>query len=230
VSHVFPVSPRPVLEIEGTNSTFPVRRIYCVGRNYADHAVEMGHDPNKEPPFFFTKPADAVVPGGGSLPFPVATDDLHHEIELVVALSGGGQNITIENALRHVYGYAVGLDMTRRDLQATAKKMGRPWDMAKGFDKSAPMSSIVPASQVGHPEAGAIWLEVDGERRQSGDLDQQLWKVAETIAYLSSMVELAAGDLIMTGTPAGVGAVRPGSTLVGHIDGVGELEVRYLPR
>jgi fumarylpyruvate hydrolase len=227
MSHIFPIPPRPILEIRGSKSTFPVRRIYCVGRNYADHAVEMGHDPNKEPPFFFTKPSDAVVPGGGRLHFPLATNDLHHEIELVVALSGGGQNITIENALRHVFGYAVGLDMTRRDLQATAKKMGRPWDMAKGFDQSAPISEVAPAAEIGHPDSGAIWLEVDGERRQSGDLSQQIWKVAETIAYLSTLVELAPGDLIMTGTPAGVDTVPPGSSLRGHIDGIGDLEVSY---
>ncbi|MEX2535171.1 MAG: fumarylacetoacetate hydrolase family protein [Trueperaceae bacterium] len=227
MSHVIPTPRTPALKIRGSQKTFPVRRIYCVGRNYADHAVEMGHDPNKEPPFFFTKPADAIVPGGGSLRFPVATADLHHEIELVVALSSGGLEIPADEALSHVYGYGVGLDMTRRDLQAVAKKMGRPWDMAKGFDQSAPMSELVPASEIGHPSAGAIWLEVDGVRRQSGDLDQQIWKVAETISHLSTLVELAPGDLIMTGTPAGVNAVSPGSCLRGRIDGVGEIEVRY---
>lgn len=229
MDHVIPPAERPVLEVKGNSAGFPVRRIYCVGRNYADHAVEMGHDPDKEPPFFFTKPADAVVPGG-ELPFPVATDDLHHEIELVVALAGGGSDIPVEQAMERVYGYGVGLDMTRRDLQAAAKKMGRPWDMAKGFDRSAPMSALLPAAEIGHPASGAIWLDVDGERRQSGDLDQQIWKVAETIAYLSTLVELAPGDLIMTGTPAGVNAVAPGSALRGHIDGVGELEVRYRQR
>lgn len=227
MNYVIPAPPTPVLEVRGKEAGFPVRRIYCVGRNYADHAVEMGHDPNREPPFFFTKPADAIVPGGGELPFPVATEDLHHEIELVVALAGGGRDITTSDALQHVYGYGVGLDMTRRDLQAVAKKMGRPWDMAKGFDQSAPMSSLVTAAEIGHPDSGAIWLDVDGERRQSGDLAQQIWKVAETIAYLSTLVTLAPGDLIMTGTPAGVNAVSPGSTLRGHIDGVGEIEVRY---
>lgn len=228
MNHVIQISPRPVLQVS-TGGEFPVRRIYCVGRNYADHAVEMGHDPDKEPPFFFTKPADAVVPGGGDLPFPVATNDLHHEIELVVALSGGGRNVETERALDLVYGYGVGLDMTRRDLQATAKKMGRPWDMAKGFDQSAPMSEIVPASEIGHPDSGSIWLDVDGTRRQDGNLDQQIWKVPETIAYLSTLVELAAGDLIMTGTPAGVSGVGPGSTLHGHIDGIGDVKIRYLP-
>jgi fumarylpyruvate hydrolase len=230
VNSVIPTPPPPVLAVKGESGLFPVRRVFCVGRNYADHAVEMGHDPDKEPPFFFTKPADAIVAGGGELHFPLATEDLHHEIELVVALASGGRDIAVGHALDHVYGYAVGLDMTRRDLQATAKKMGRPWDMAKGFDQSAPISALVPAAEIGHPESGAIWLEVDGERRQSGDLDQQIWKVPETIAYLSTLVELAPGDLIMTGTPAGVNAVLPGSRLKGHIDGVGEIEVRYLPR
>ena len=227
MNYVIPGPQVPVLEVRGKDAGFPVRRIYCVGRNYADHAVEMGHDPDKEPPFFFTKPADAIVPGGGELGFPVATEELHHEIELVVALSGGGSDIGVGDALQHVYGYGVGLDMTRRDIQAVAKKMGRPWDMAKGFDHSAPISALVTAAEAGHPDAGAIWLEVDGERRQSGDLDQQIWKVPETIAYLSTLVTLAPGDLIMTGTPAGVGPVSPGSRLKGHIEGIGEIEVRY---
>ena len=223
--------PEPAfLHVSGIDAVYPVRRIYCVGRNYAEHAVEMGHDPDKEPPFFFMKPADAIVRGGGELPFPVATEDLHHEIELVVALGRGGADIPVEGALECVYGYGVGLDMTRRDLQSVAKKMGRPWDLAKGFDRSAPMSELVPAVQIGHPAEGAIWLDVDGERRQAGDLAQQIWKVPETIAYLSTLVELAPGDLIMTGTPAGVGAVSPGSTLRGHVDGVGDIEVRYRQR
>lgn len=227
MEYVIPTIPRPTIEVRGSSRSFPVRRIYCVGRNYAAHAVEMGHDPDKEPPFFFTKPADAVVPGGGELPFPVATGDLHHEIELVVALSDGGSDIAVERALECIYGYGVGLDMTRRDLQAAAKKLGRPWDMAKGFDRSAPMTTLVPANEIGHPNEGAIWLDVNGERRQDGDLAQQIWKVPETIAYLSTLVELAAGDLIMTGTPAGVAAVQPGSLLHGGIAGIGELEVRY---
>ncbi|MGH2394427.1 MAG: fumarylacetoacetate hydrolase family protein, partial [Candidatus Limnocylindria bacterium] len=184
--------------VEGTGTAFPVSRVFCVGRNYAEHAVEMGHDPDREPPFFFMKPATAVMPNGGRLPFPVATDDLHHEIELVVALSRGGAEIAVEGALQHVFGYAIGLDMTRRDIQNRAKEMGRPWDMGKGFDRSAPISALRPATAIGHPDAGAIWLRVNGELRQEGDLDQQIWKVPETIAYLSTLVELRSGDLIMT--------------------------------
>jgi fumarylpyruvate hydrolase len=220
--------PLPVtLPVDGTDAVFPVGRVFCVGRNYAEHAVEMGHDPDREPPFFFMKPSTAVVPNGGRLPFPIATDDLHHEVELVVVLGRGGTDIAVERALDHVFGYAVGLDMTRRDLQAKAKEMGRPWDMGKGFDRSAPISAIRPASAIGHPDAGAIWLRVDGEPRQAGDLAQQIWKVPETIAYLSTLVELHPGDVIMTGTPAGVGRVVPGNVLDAHVDGVGELRVEY---
>lgn len=222
--------PEPTLTtipVDGSDATFPVSRVFCVGRNYAEHAVEMGHDPDREPPFFFTKPADAVVPGGGKLPFPSATDDLHHEIELVVALAGGGENIASEDALANVFGYATGLDMTRRDLQAEAKKAGRPWDMAKGFDRSAPMGSIRPSAAIGHPTKGAIWLRVNGEPRQEGDLAQQIWKVPETIAYLSTLIVLRPGDLVMTGTPQGVGRVERGDQLEGYIDGVGGISVTY---
>jgi fumarylpyruvate hydrolase len=227
MTYAIPLPPPVTLAIQGSDARFPVLRVFCVGRNYADHAVEMGHDPDREPPFFFMKPAVAVVPGGGSLPFPVATDDLHHEVELVVAMSGGGADIALDDALSHVFGYAVGLDMTRRDLQAQAKEMGRPWDMGKGFDRSAPVGSLVRAETAGHPDAGAIWLRVNGELRQDGDLAQQIWKVPETIATLSTLVELRPGDLIMTGTPAGVGRVVPGDRLHGHIDGLGDLEVEY---
>jgi fumarylpyruvate hydrolase len=225
----YAVQPPPItaLPVAGTDESFPVTRVYCVGRNYAEHAVEMGHDPNREPPFFFAKPANSVVPNGGMLPFPSATEDLHHEIELVVALGEGGADLSASVALSHVFGYAVGLDMTRRDMQAEAKKARRPWDMAKGFDRSAPMSGICPVSAIGHPERGSIWLRVNDELRQQGDLSQQIWKVPETIAYLSTLVELRPGDLIMTGTPKGVGSVRRGDRLVGHIDGVGDLEVAY---
>lgn len=213
--------------VQGTDATFPVARVFCVGRNYAEHAIEMGGDPDRERPFFFMKPADAVVPTGSTLPFPTVTDDLHHEIELVVALEHGGTDISSDDALSHVYGYAVGLDMTRRDLQAQAKKAGRPWDMAKGFDRSAPIGPIRPAAQAGHPDKGAITLHVNGELRQEGDLAQQIWKVPETIAYLSTLVELRPGDLLMTGTPAGVGRVVPGDHLEGRIDGLGDLTVTY---
>jgi fumarylpyruvate hydrolase len=221
--------PDPVtLPVTDSGAAFPVLRVFCVGRNYAEHAVEMGHDPDREPPFFFMKPAVAVVAGGGPLPFPPATEELHHEIELVVALHSGGADLPVEGALDHVFGYAVGLDMTRRDLQNRAKEMGRPWDMGKGFDRSAPISAIRTAAAIGHPERGAIRLRVNGELRQEGDLAQQIWKVPETIAYLSTLVELRPGDLIMTGTPAGVGRVVPDDVLEGHIDGVGDLRVEYL--
>jgi fumarylpyruvate hydrolase len=212
--------------VDGIDAAFPVARVFCVGRNYAEHSIEMGHDPDREPPFFFMKPADAVVPAG-TLPFPVQTQDLHHEIELVVALGEGGRDIPVERALDHVFGYAVGLDMTRRDLQAEAKKAGRPWDMAKGFDQSAPTGSIRTVEDIGHPTKGAIWLRINGEPRQEGDLDQQIWKVPETISFLSTLVALRPGDLIMTGTPKGVGRVEPGDRLEGHIDGVGDLSVSY---
>jgi len=215
------------LPVQGVDAAFPVARVFCVGRNYAEHAIEMGHDPDREPPFFFMKPADAVVPTGSRLPFPTQTDELHHEIELVVAMGKGGVDIDQQEALAHVYGYAVGLDMTRRDLQSQAKKAGRPWDMAKGFDRSAPVSPVNPVSEIGHPEKGAIWLRINDGLRQEGDLAQQIWKVPETIAYLSTLVELRPGDLIMTGTPAGVGRVDPGDRLEGHIDGVGDLTVTY---
>ena len=217
------------IEVDGSDAVFPVARVYCIGRNYADHAIEMGHDPNREPPFFFMKPADAVVPTGSRLSFPRQTDDLHHEIELVVALGEGGRDIAVDDALEHVFGYAVGLDMTRRDLQAVAKKAGRPWDMAKGFDQSAPTGQIRVVEDIGHPTKGAIWLRINGQPRQEGDLDQQIWKVPETISYLSTLVALRPGDLVMTGTPAGVGAVQPGDRLSGHVDGVGDLTVTYRP-
>ncbi|WP_157219789.1 fumarylacetoacetate hydrolase family protein [Flavisphingomonas formosensis] len=218
----------PTVPIVGSEKPFPVRRIWCIGRNYAEHAREMGGNPEREAPFFFAKPADAVVPGGGTLPFPLATADLHHEIELVVALGGGGIDIPVGQALDCVFGYAVGLDMTRRDLQAEAKKAGRPWALAKGFDESCPISPIVPASRIGHPDRGRIELKVNGAIRQQGDLADMIWPVAEAIAYLSRFVALAPGDLLMTGTPAGVGPVRPGDRLVGLCEGVGAIEVDYL--
>jgi fumarylpyruvate hydrolase len=224
--YAIPAPPVTTVAVAGADAAFPVARVYCVGRNYAEHSIEMGHDPDREPPFFFMKPADAVVPPG-RLPFPTRTRELHHEIELVVALGEGGRDIPAERALDHVFGYAVGLDMTRRDLQAEAKKAGRPWDMAKGFDQSAPTGSIRTVEDIGHPTKGAVWLRINGEPRQEGDLDQQIWTVPETISLLSTLVSLHPGDLIMTGTPKGVGRVEPGDRLEGQIDGVGDLSVTY---
>lgn len=201
---------------------FAVRRIYCVGRNYVEHIREMGND-EREPPFFFAKPADAVVVGGAAIPYPPQTDDFHHEIELVVAIGKEGADIAVEQALSHVYGYAAGLDMTRRDIQALAKKSGRPWEMAKAFDHSAPIGTIEPASEIGHPDKGAITLSVNGVVRQKGDLAEQIWNVSEAIAYLSGFVTLKPGDIIMTGTPSGVGAVVKGDVLEGAIEGVGSV-------
>ncbi|MCG8355558.1 MAG: fumarylacetoacetate hydrolase family protein [Kiloniellales bacterium] len=213
------------LPVAGEAGRFPVHRIYCVGRNYADHAIEMGGDPDKEPPFFFQKNPDNLIAGGGDFPYPDRSEDVHHEIELVVALSAGGTDITLDQALECVYGYAVGLDMTRRDLQGEAKKLGRPWEVGKAFDHSAPCGAIMPAARIGHPTAGSIRLEVNGEKRQDGDLSQLIWKVPETIAYLSGLFTLAAGDLIFTGTPAGVGPVKRGDRLRGSIERVGALDV-----
>ena len=202
---------------------FAVRRIFCVGRNYADHAREMGADPEREAPFFFAKPADAVLTGGADMPYPAATGDLHHEMELVAAIGTGGSDIAAVDALAHVWGYAAGLDMTRRDLQAAAKAAGRPWDMAKGFDLSAPIGALVPAAECGHPRSGRIELRVNGAVRQAGDLGGMIWDVAETVAALSALVRLRPGDLVFMGTPAGVGAVGRGDSLVGTIEGVGEV-------
>jgi fumarylpyruvate hydrolase len=213
------------LPVVGGDEQFPVRRIYCVGRNYAAHAREMGHDPDREPPFFFMKPADAIVPDGATIFYPAATENLHHEIEMVVALSGGGRDVAEDRALSLVYGYAVGIDLTRRDVQDVAKKMARPWDMAKGFDQSAPCGPLRKASEIGHPSQGAIWLKINGEYRQKADLNAMIWSVPETIAYLSTLVELRPGDLIFSGTPEGVGKVNRGDRLEGHVDGVGDLRL-----
>src|SRR5262245_30118681 len=202
--YVFPPLPRPSLPVKGTDKHFPVHRIYCVGRNYADHAIEMGHDPDREPPFFFQKNPDNLVTGGGLFPYPGKSSDVHYEFEMVVALAKGGRDIVAERALDHVYGYAAGLDMTRRDLQGEAKRLGRPWDVGKAFDHSAPCSEIVPASVIGHPARGAVRLSVNGVLKQSGDLAQMIWKVPQIIAILSGLFELKPGDLIFTGTPAGV--------------------------
>lgn len=215
----------PSLAIRDSSKRFPVRRVYCVGRNYADHAREMGHDPDREPPFFFTKHPDSLLHEGNEFPYPPGTKDVHHEIEMVVAIGRGGADIPVEQALDHVYGYAVGLDMTRRDLQAEAKKLGRPWAVAKGFDHAAPCSALVPATKIGHPTEGRIWLDINGESRQEGDLASLIWSVPEVIAYLSRLFVLEPGDLIMTGTPAGVGPVQRGDRLSGGVIGVGTLEI-----
>jgi fumarylpyruvate hydrolase len=209
-----------------TNLAFPVRRIYCVGRNYAEHAREMGSDPVRESPFFFAKPADAVVPDGATIPYALATHNLHHEIELVIAIGKDGVEITREAALEHVYGYAVGLDMTRRDLQLAARDKGRPWDVGKGFDQSAPIAPIRRVADIGHPVTGSIRLEVNGGTRQSADLKDLIWPVPDLIVELSKLFVLRAGDLIFTGTPAGVGPVEPGDELHGTIDGVGAISLR----
>lgn len=225
--YVIDIGPRPSLPVAGRAERFPVGRIYCVGRNYADHAREMGHDPDREPPFFFMKAADSIVQDNAVLAYPVGSRDVHHEIELVVAIGKGGRNISVDKALEHVWGYGIGLDMTRRDIQGEAKKMGRPWEMGKSFDESAPVSALRPASEIGHPARGAITLRVNGVLRQQGDLAMQVWNVPEQIAYLSSLITLQPGDLIFSGTPAGVGPIQPGDKLEGHIDGVGDLTVTY---
>lgn len=225
---VIPVPPSVLLPVEGTDEAFPVRRVYCVGRNYADHAIEMGHDPSREPPFFFQKNADNLLPAGQDFPYPALSSNVHYEVECVVALKSGGSDIPAETALDHVWGYGVGIDMTRRDVQDGLKKMGRSWEGAKAFEHSAPISPLVPASKIGHPAKGAVWLEVNGERKQTGDLDQMIWKTAEIIAELSKYFTLAAGDVIMTGTPAGVGAIVRGDHIVCGVDGVGTLSVKIV--
>lgn len=226
-SYVLAPPPVAALPIRGSDQLFPVRRIFCVGRNYAEHAIEMGSDPTREPPFYFAKPADSVVIHGADMPYPSATKNLHHEMELVVAIGTGGTNITVGDALKHVWGYCAGLDMTRRDLQNEAKKTGRPWDMGKGFDKSAPMGLLVPAAGV-DPGKGLIELKVNGQVRQTSDLSKMIWSVPEVIANLSGLVELAPGDLIMTGTPENVAAVVKGDLLEGVVEGVGTVTCRIV--
>jgi fumarylpyruvate hydrolase len=216
------------LPIVGSDRRFPVRRVYCVGRNYAEHALEMGYDPVNEPPFFFQKNPDNLVTGGADFPYPDKSLDVHFEIELVVALGGGGKNISSADAHKCIWGYAVGLDMTRRDRQVEMKNMGKPWETGKAFDHSAPCSDLVPIGQTGLLERGEIWLNVNGERRQQGDLGQMIWRVASTISYLSGLFELAPGDVIFTGTPAGVGPTKRGDILHGHVDGVGDLHCKVV--
>jgi fumarylpyruvate hydrolase len=217
--------PQPRVAINGSDRKFPVHRIYCIGRNYAAHARESGADPDREAPFYFMKPADAIMPNDSRVPFPPRTEDLHHEIELVVAIGKGGRDIAVEAASGHIFGYAVGIDLTRRDLQTEAKNAGRPWDMSKGFDHSAPLSAIHTTEQVGHPARGRIWLEVNGQLRQNGDLEELIWSVPEALSELSTLFTLAPGDLVFTGTPAGVGPLRRGDRVRGGVDGVDEIRI-----
>ncbi|MFM8480113.1 MAG: fumarylacetoacetate hydrolase family protein [Gammaproteobacteria bacterium] len=218
-----------VVAIEGSDSVFPVRRVYCVGRNYEAHAREMGKDPTREPPFMFQTPADAVVPNGSVIDYPPQTQNFHHEIELVVAIGKGGVDIAAANALEHVLGYAVGVDLTRRDLQLAARDAGRPWEWGKAFDRSAPCSAIVLAEKLGHPSRGRIWLSVNGTLRQDAAISQLIWSVPEIIAFVSRSMALAPGDLIFTGTPAGVGPLLAGDVVTGGVDGIGTIEIQIAP-
>ena len=231
MSYVFPPAPTPSVPVVGTEAQFPVHRIYCVGRNYEEHAKEMGFT-GREPPFFFMKPADAIVVAATGattpLPYPSLTTNLHHEIELVVAIGKGGKNIAAVDALSHIYGYAVGLDMTRRDLQNDMKKQGRPWSIGKGFDHSAPIGPITPAAQAGDVGKAGIWLQVNGVDRQRSNVAQLIWNIAETIEHLSAAWELQPGDLIYTGTPEGVGAVVTGDVLEGGVDGLGSIRLKLV--
>jgi fumarylpyruvate hydrolase len=226
--YVIPPPPQAAIAVAGSGLLFPVRRIWCVGRNYEEHIREMGHDV-RDPPFFFAKPADAVVADGATIPYPPLTGDLHHEVELVVALGSGGRSIRLEKALDCIWGYGVGIDLTRRDLQIASRDKKRPWEIGKAFDASAPCGALQQAQRTGHPEKGRITLSVNGKLRQDGDLAQMIWKVPEVIVKLSEMVELAGGDIIMTGTPAGVAAVAPGDELACEIEGVGKLTVSIGP-
>ncbi len=228
-SYVITPPAAPTLAVAGTSKRFPVRRVWCVGRNYVEHIREMGQD-EREPPFFFAKPSDALVADGATIPYPSLTKDFHFEVELVVALKSGGRNIAADKALACVYGYGVGIDLTRRDLQIASRDLKRPWEVGKFFDNSAPASALRPASEIGHPSKGAIRLSVNGKVRQDGDLAQMIWNVPETIAKLSEQVELAAGDVIFTGTPSGVGATVAGDRIECEVDGVGKLTITIGPR
>lgn len=218
--YIVPAEPRPTARVEGTGLLWPIRRVLCVGRNYADHAREMGSDPVREPPFFFTKPADAVVPATGSVAYPPLTQDLQHEVELVVAIGRTTVNASPEEAVASIFGYAVGVDLTRRDLQNEAKELRRPWEGAKGFDQSAPMSPVVPMAR--ELSTGRIWLSVNGELRQEGDIADMIWAVPDIIAAASASIRLLPGDLIFTGTPAGVSPVHPGDVVAGGVAGIGK--------
>lgn len=230
MSHIFEPAPVPTIAVADSDDRVPVRRIFCVGRNYAAHAREMGRDPDREPPFFFTKPADAVVMDGETVAYPPETENLHYEAELVVVIGTGGRDIAEADALSHVWGYAVGNDLTRRDLQLAARELGRPWDMGKAFDRSAVIGPAHPASRVGHPYQGSIRLAVNGETRQDADLSELIWSVPEVVSILSHSIALKPGDLIMTGTPAGVGPLVDGDTCVVAIEGLGEITTTIGPR
>ena len=222
---VLPAPPTPSVAVRGSAARFPVRRIFCVGRNYAAHAREMGKDPDREPPFFFMKPADAVVDDGAAIAYPPETKNLHYEMELVVAIGKAGADIPVEKALEHVWGYGVGIDLTRRDLQNAAKDLGRPWDWGKGFDHSAPVGPLRPVSEVGHPHTGRIWLAVNGVVKQDFDIAKLIWPIPDVISICSRSMVLQPGDLIMTGTPEGVGAVVSGDVMTGGVEGVGEITI-----
>ena len=224
---VIPEPKKTLIPVHGSDEFFPVRRVYCIGRKYAAHTIEMGFDPDKEPPFFFQKNTDNIDTSG-QFPYPPESSDVHYELELVVALNKGGSNIKEEDAYDHIYGFGIGLDMTRRDLQGVCKKMGRPWEIGKAFERSAPMGSLTPMSEVGKMENGSIQLKVNDEVRQDGNLDMMLWKIPEQIAILSKFYDITAGDLIMTGTPAGVGPIVKGDKLVGTIDGLQTLNVEVV--
>ena len=228
MAHVISLWSPPSLAVAGSADSFPVRRIFCVGRNYVEHQKEMGGD-GREAPFFFIKSAHALVPGGGNVHYPSKTANLHYETEMVVALAKGGRRIAAKKANENVFGYGVGLDLTRRDLQQWGKDHGRPWDFGKDFDEAAPCSALAPASGSGHPAKGSIWLKVNGKERQRANLGDMIWSVPEQIAYLSEYYTLEPGDLIYSGTPAGVGPVKPGDELHAGIDGVGELRVKIVP-
>ena len=224
---VIPAAPQASIPVAGTSKSFPVRRVWCVGRNYLEHIREMGND-ERAPPFFFAKHADMIAPAGAAIPYPSLTKDLQHEVEFIVALKSGGANIKPEDALAHVYGYGVGIDLTRRDLQMASRKKEQPWEIGKSFDQSAPCGALRPASEIGHPAKARIWLKVNGEIRQDGDLEQMIWNTAEIISKLSQQVSVGAGDVIMTGTPAGVGPLVAGDSVECGIDGIGELKIRMV--
>ena len=228
--YVFDAPEQASLAVKDSEARFPIRRIFCVGRNYEAHAREMGKDPDREPPFFFTKPADAALDTPCTIPYPPLTENLHYEIELIIAIGKGGADIAEDDVMSHVWGASVGLDMTRRDLQTEAKNMGRPWDWGKAFDNSAPIAAIMPIADVPSVEKGRIWLAVNGEVRQDADIADLIWSVREHVSTLSKAMTLAPGDIVMTGTPAGVGAVKPGDVITGGVDGIGELEVTIGPR